>query len=63
MMNHEVQIKPYIESANLNLAASFFGSWWRADAAAMLTYTLPGMRFYYMWQFEGYKNKLDVHLR
>lgn len=44
-------------------AAKYFGSWWRADAAALLTFTLPGMRFYWMWQFEGFKNKLDIHLR
>eukprot|EP01117_Protostelium_nocturnum_P007897 TRINITY_DN2819_c0_g1_i1.p1 TRINITY_DN2819_c0_g1~~TRINITY_DN2819_c0_g1_i1.p1 ORF type:complete len:544 (-),score=179.60 TRINITY_DN2819_c0_g1_i1:15-1646(-) len=44
-------------------AASFFGSTWRANAAAFLTYTLPGMRFYWMWEERGYANKLDVHLR
>lgn len=33
-------------------AVTYFGSWWRSDAAALLTYTLPGMRFYWMgdWQ-------------
>jgi len=44
-------------------AADYFGSWWRADAAAMIMYTLPGLRFYWMWDMNGYKNKLDVHLR
>eukprot|EP00698_Gefionella_okellyi_P023976 TRINITY_DN8342_c0_g1_i1.p1 TRINITY_DN8342_c0_g1~~TRINITY_DN8342_c0_g1_i1.p1 ORF type:complete len:524 (-),score=84.56 TRINITY_DN8342_c0_g1_i1:420-1991(-) len=44
-------------------AAAFFGSWWRADAAALLTMTLPGMRFYFMGQFEGFKNRLQIQLR
>eukprot|EP01118_Nematostelium_gracile_P000619 TRINITY_DN10670_c0_g1_i1.p1 TRINITY_DN10670_c0_g1~~TRINITY_DN10670_c0_g1_i1.p1 ORF type:complete len:505 (-),score=114.64 TRINITY_DN10670_c0_g1_i1:32-1546(-) len=44
-------------------AASFFGSWWRANAAALMTYTLPGMKFYWMWVDRGYSNRLDVHLR
>jgi len=44
-------------------AAQFFGSWWRADAAALITFTLPGMRFSWMWENYGYRNKLDVHLR
>eukprot|EP01116_Phalansterium_solitarium_P000236 TRINITY_DN10137_c0_g1_i1.p1 TRINITY_DN10137_c0_g1~~TRINITY_DN10137_c0_g1_i1.p1 ORF type:complete len:514 (-),score=133.76 TRINITY_DN10137_c0_g1_i1:553-1875(-) len=44
-------------------AVAFFGSWWQADAAALLTYTLPGMRFYWMGQFDGFKYQLDVHLR
>jgi len=44
-------------------AVDYFGSWWRADAAALITYTLPGMQFYWMWDDFGFKNKLDVHLR
>eukprot|EP01133_Synstelium_polycarpum_P012036 gene12036-14078_t len=43
--------------------ASFFGSWWRSDAAALVTYTLPGLRFFWWGDFEGYQNQLDVHLR
>lgn len=43
--------------------ATFFGSWWRSDAAAILTYTMPGMRFFWMGDFNGYQYQLDVHLR
>jgi hypothetical protein len=43
--------------------AKFFGGWWRSNAAALLSYTLPGMRFFWMGDFEGYQHKLAVHLR
>lgn len=43
--------------------ATFFGSWWRSDAAALLTFTMPGLRFFWMGDFEGYQYQLDVHLR
>ncbi|KAN0012235.1 hypothetical protein ACTFIU_007533 [Dictyostelium citrinum] len=43
--------------------ANFFGSWWRSDAAALITYTLPGLRFFWWGDFQGYSNQLDVHLR
>jgi hypothetical protein len=29
----------------------------------LVTFTLPGMRFYFMGQREGYANRLDIHLR
>jgi hypothetical protein len=44
-------------------AAAHFGGWAQANAAALIMYTLPGMHFYWMGDFEGYKAKLDVHLR
>ena len=44
-------------------AAQFFGSWWRADATALVMFTMPGMKFYYMWDYYGFANRLDVHLR
>jgi len=44
-------------------AVPYFGSWWIADAAALITFTLPGMRFFLMWEFDGFSAKLDVHLR
>ncbi|GAM22240.1 hypothetical protein SAMD00019534_054150 [Acytostelium subglobosum LB1] len=43
--------------------ANFFGSWWRSNAAALVTYTLPGLRFFWWGDFEGYQYQLDVHLR
>lgn len=35
----------------------------RANAAAAVSMSLPGMRFYFEGQKEGLHNKLDVHLR
>eukprot|EP01106_Pelomyxa_sp_JSP_P005480 TRINITY_DN1868_c0_g1_i2.p1 TRINITY_DN1868_c0_g1~~TRINITY_DN1868_c0_g1_i2.p1 ORF type:complete len:375 (+),score=96.90 TRINITY_DN1868_c0_g1_i2:141-1265(+) len=35
----------------------------RANAAATVTMTLPGMRFYWQDQWNGYENKLEVHMR
>jgi glycosidase len=53
----------FVENHDEPRAASYFGSNWRADAAALVTMTLPGMRFYFQGQRDGYRNKLDVHLR
>lgn len=44
-------------------AAAHFGGWTQANAAALIMYTIPGMRFYWMGDFEGYKAKLAVQLR
>eukprot|EP00026_Physarum_polycephalum_P008012 Phypoly_transcript_08086.p1 GENE.Phypoly_transcript_08086~~Phypoly_transcript_08086.p1 ORF type:complete len:517 (+),score=51.11 Phypoly_transcript_08086:88-1551(+) len=40
-----------------------FGGWERSAAAALLSFTLPGMRFFWMGDFEGFKHKLAVHAR
>jgi len=40
-----------------------FGQWYLADAAALVTYTLPGLRFFWMWDDLGYSNKLVIQLR
>jgi len=40
-----------------------FGSWWRANAAALFSFTLPGVRFFWHGQWEGQQNRLAVHLR
>jgi len=40
-----------------------FGSWWRAAAAALVSYTLPGVRIFWHGQWEGLENRLAVHLR
>lgn len=42
---------------------TYFGSWWQSDAAAALLYTLPGCRYYWMWDMDGFANQLDIHLR
>jgi len=44
-------------------AVKNFGNWWQADAAALLTFTLPGLRFYWMWEENGFSSQIDVHLR
>jgi len=53
----------FVENHDEPRAASFFGGTNRADAAAMATLTLPGMRFFNKGQEDGYFNRLDVHLR
>ncbi|KAH3756646.1 alpha amylase, catalytic subfamily protein [Pelomyxa schiedti] len=53
----------FIENHDEDRAVAVFGSTTKADAAAMVVMTLPGMRFYFQDQWLGYKNKLDVHLR
>jgi len=53
----------YLSNHDEERAAQYFGSWYRADAAALIAFTLPGLRFYWMWQFEGYTSQLDIHLR
>ena len=44
-------------------AAYHFGSRTRANGAALVTFTLPGMRLYWEGLWQGYTYKLDIHLR
>jgi len=53
----------FVENHDEPRAAAFFGSNERADAAAMVTMTVPGMRFYFQGQQDGYRNRLQVQLR
>jgi len=53
----------FVENHDEPRSPAFFGSNSRADIAAAISLTLPGMRFYFMWQEYGYFNQLDVHLR
>lgn len=53
----------FVENHDEPRAAAFFGSNQRADAAAMVTMTIPGMRFYFEGQQDGYRNRLQVQLR
>ena len=54
----------FLENHDDNRAVEAFGgSVTKSLAAALATYTLPGMRFFFQDQWYGYKNKLDVHLR
>ncbi|KAH7815411.1 putative alpha amylase, catalytic subfamily protein [Monocercomonoides exilis] len=53
----------FTENHDEERAITNFGSVSRANAAAVVSMTLPGMRFYFQGQMEGKQNKLDVHLR
>jgi hypothetical protein len=52
-----------IENHDEPRAVQVFGSPWRANAAALVCMTLPGLRFYFMDQMNGFKNRLAVHMR
>eukprot|EP01132_Coremiostelium_polycephalum_P005236 gene5236-6517_t len=62
-LNFTTHSAHFISNHDEPRGANFFGSWWRSDAAALITYTLPGLRFFWWGDFEGYSNQLDVHLR
>ena len=53
----------FIENHDEDRAAFKFGSNQIANAAGLITFTLPGMRFHFMGQWLGRKNKLEIHLR
>ena len=53
----------FIENHDEGRAAVAFGSNTVANAAGLVTFTLPGLRFHFDGQWLGRKNKLDVHLR
>eukprot|EP00697_Spironema_sp_BW2_P012622 gnl/Spiro4/29220_TR14290_c0_g1_i1.p1 gnl/Spiro4/29220_TR14290_c0_g1~~gnl/Spiro4/29220_TR14290_c0_g1_i1.p1 ORF type:complete len:533 (-),score=123.66 gnl/Spiro4/29220_TR14290_c0_g1_i1:115-1713(-) len=53
----------FVQNHDEPSAAAFFGSWWRADTAAQLTMTLPGLRFFDVRQFDGSSARLLVQLR
>eukprot|EP01114_Cavostelium_apophysatum_P001197 TRINITY_DN11013_c0_g1_i2.p1 TRINITY_DN11013_c0_g1~~TRINITY_DN11013_c0_g1_i2.p1 ORF type:complete len:504 (+),score=68.63 TRINITY_DN11013_c0_g1_i2:87-1598(+) len=53
----------FISNHDQPRAANYFGSWWMADATALMTFTVPGMRFHWQWEFQGFKNQIDIHLR
>lgn len=53
----------FIENHDEGRAAAAFGSNTVANAAGLVTFTLPGLRFHFDGQWLGRKNKLDVHLR
>lgn len=53
----------YISNHDEQRGPTYFGSWWRSNAAAALLYTLPGLRYYWMWDMEGFSSQVDIHLR
>ncbi|KAL7717106.1 Glycosyl hydrolase family 13 catalytic domain-containing protein [Entamoeba marina] len=57
------QAAHFVENHDENRAVYNMGSVGRADAAAAMAATLPGLIFFNHGQFDGLKNKLDVHLR
>lgn len=52
----------FVENHDEGRAVAHFGSVKEADAAALVTFLLPGMKFHFMGQWEGKANKLDIHL-
>ncbi|KAG9395591.1 Alpha amylase, catalytic domain [Carpediemonas membranifera] len=53
----------FIANHDQDRAVYHWGVDWRADLAGMVTFTVPGLRFHWMGQWEGHRNKLDIHLR
>lgn len=53
----------FTENHDENRAVKTFGGYTQANAAAACLLTLPGMRFINTFQWEGPRNKIDVHLR
>ena len=53
----------FVENHDEARAVHNMGSVPRADAAGAMAATLPGLIFFNHGQFDGLKNKLDVHLR
>jgi glycosidase len=53
----------FLENHDDNRGITAFGSFERADAAAAVLFTLPGMKFSFQGQWVGKTWKLDVHLR
>ncbi|CAL6035828.1 Alpha_amylase catalytic region [Hexamita inflata] len=53
----------FIENHDEKRAAEIFGSNKMANAAGLISYTLPGMRFHFQGQWLGRKNQLDANLR
>eukprot|EP00727_Mastigamoeba_balamuthi_P007128 m51a1_g3035 putative alpha-amylase family protein (507) ;mRNA; r:912582-914496 len=53
----------FVENHDEDRAVATLGSWQRADAAALVSYTIPSLRFHWHGQWNGLRNKLDVHLR
>lgn len=64
MIPYNAHMNRFLENHDDNRAVSVFdNNYDRVLAAAIGTYTLPGMRFFFQDQWFCYKNKLDVHLR
>ncbi|XP_049849172.1 uncharacterized protein LOC126318199 isoform X1 [Schistocerca gregaria] len=53
----------FVENHDEPRAAAVFGGNMRADMAAVLSMTLPGMRLFNQGQDCGYTARLDIHLR
>ncbi len=53
----------FISNHDQDRAAFHWGEVWRADLAGLVSFTVPGLRFHWMGQWEGHKHRLDVHLR
>lgn len=63
MTPYQDHVCRFLENHDDNRAVERFGSVTRTDAAALVAYTLPGLRFFFQDQWHGLTKKLDVHLR
>jgi len=53
----------FVENHDEPRAVEKFGTDYQANVAALISYTLPGAKFINHGQMQGYRNRLDVHLR
>ncbi|MCQ2817026.1 MAG: alpha-amylase family glycosyl hydrolase, partial [archaeon] len=64
MIPYNNHVCRFLENHDDNRAVTAFGGNYKMTmAAAVGTYTLPGLRFLFQDQWFCYRNKLDVHLR
>ncbi len=64
MIPYNRKVCRFIENHDDNRAMGMFkNNYVITNAAALGTYTLPGLRFFFQDQWHCYQNKLDVHLR
>lgn len=63
-INYKRHLAHFTENHDEPRAVSLFNdNYEAADAAAVALLTLPGLRFFFQEQWNGYSRKLDVHLR
>lgn len=64
MIPYNQNVCRFIENHDDNRAMGMFqNNYVKTNAAALGTYTLPGLRFFFQDQWNCFRNKLDVHLR
>ncbi|KAL0233105.1 hypothetical protein GEMRC1_011850 [Eukaryota sp. GEM-RC1] len=61
--SHMIHFAHFVENHDEERAVVSFGSATRSIGAALVSFTLPGLKFHHHGQWEGKRNRLDVHLR